>query len=77
MAILRRTSLLVDRHVRIIKYVLKKCYANERKYERKLYDILLTDLNLNPNSVNWVLLVREFTIRVSLSICLASTRCRI
>ena len=56
---LGRTSLLVDRHLRIIKYWLKICYTNERKYIRKIYDILLTDLTLRPNKVNWVFLVRD------------------
>ena len=56
---LGRTSFLVDRHLRIIKYWLKICYTNERKYIRKIYDILLTDLTLRPNKVNWVFLVRD------------------
>ena len=54
---LGRTTLLVDRHL-IIKYWLKICYTNERKYIR-IYDILLTDLTLRPFKVNWVFLVRD------------------
>ena len=61
---LGRTSLLVDRHLRIIKYWLKICNANRNKYIWHVYNVLLSDINQHPNWVNWVSLVRDLLSRL-------------
>ena len=56
---LGRTSLLVDRHLRILKYWLKICNVNRNKYIWHIYNVLLSDNNRSPNKFNWVSLVRD------------------
>ena len=47
------TSFLVDRHLQMIDI-----------YVRKIHDILFTDLNLHPNKVNLVFLVKDLRSQV-------------
>ena len=54
-----RTSLVVERHLRIIKYWLKICMSNENKYIKHVYNLLRADVQANPNQVNWTSLVRD------------------
>ena len=56
---LGRTSLLVDRHLRILKYWPKICNVNRNNYIWHIYNILLSDINRSPNKLNWVSLVRD------------------
>ena len=54
-----RTSLVVERHLRIIKYWLKICMSNENKYIKHVYNLLRADVQANPNQVNWTSVVRD------------------
>ena len=54
---LGRTSLVVERHLRIIKYWLKICMSNENKYIK--HNLLRADVQANPTQVNWMSLVRD------------------
>ena len=56
---LGRTSLVVERHLRIIKYWLKICMSNENKYIKHVYNLLRADVQANPNQVFWTSLVRD------------------
>ena len=61
---LDRTSLLVDRHLRILYTGKKMCNANRNKYIWHVYNVLLSDINQHPNWVNWVSLVRDLLSRL-------------
>ena len=56
---LGRTSLLLDRHFKIIEYWLKICNSNRNKYIRNMYNVLVSDIIRYPNRINWVSLVRD------------------
>ena len=56
---LGRTSLTIERHLRIIKYWLKVCMSQENKYIKLVYNLLKSDIQTYPNRVNWASLVRD------------------
>ena len=71
------TSLLLDRHFKIIKYWLKICNANRNKYIWNIYNILLSDVDRYPNHINWVSLVRDLLSHLGFQYtCMVTTRCR-
>ena len=56
---LGRTSLTVERHLRIIKFRTKVCMSHDNKYVKHVYNLLKEDSQLYPNRVNWASLVRD------------------
>ena len=56
---LGRTSLTVERHLRIIKFWTKECMSHDNKYVKHVYNLLKEDSQLYPNRVNWASLVRD------------------
>ena len=56
---LGRRTMLCNRQICIIKYWFKILSSNENKYVRKVYKMMLNDININPNKVNWASLLRD------------------
>ena len=56
---LGRTNYISKRYAIIIKYWFKILTAPENKYIKLVYNMMLSDLELFPNKVNWVSLVRH------------------
>ena len=56
---LGRTSLIVERHLRIIKYWLNVCMSQENKYIKLVYNLLKSDIQTYPNRENLASLVRD------------------
>ena len=56
---LGRTNYISKRYAIIIKYWFKNLTAPENKYIKLVYNMMLSDLELFPNKVNWVSLVRH------------------
>lgn len=59
---LGRTDYLSKRYAIIIKYWFKILFANENKYIKMVYNLMLGDLELLPNKVNWASLVRHLLL---------------
>ena len=59
-----RKSLLVKRQYCIIKYWFKILQCNERKYVSHIYKMMLADLEVYPNKVNWAYLVKDLLSRL-------------
>ena len=59
-----RKSLLVKRQYCIIPYWFKILQCNERKYVSHIYKMMLADLEVYPNKVNWVYLVKDLLSRL-------------
>ena len=56
---LGRTNYYTRRIYIIIRYWLKVIHAEEHKYIKKIYNVMLTDINDRPNIQNWASLVRN------------------
>ena len=56
---LGRTNFLTRRYLLIIKYWLKLISANEHKYVKLIYRVMLNDIESIPNAVNWASLLRD------------------
>ena len=56
---LGRKSLLINRHLRIIKYWLKIISSNEHRFIKNIYKMMLSDIELYPNKTNWAKLVKN------------------
>lgn len=54
-----RKQLIVNRQFRIIKYWLKIIYSDDNKYIKYIYKMMLNDIVLFPNKINWAKLVRN------------------
>ena len=54
-----RTTLLVRRYYIIIKYWFKVLTANEGEYIKYIYNIMLSDLDVRPDTKNWAYLIRD------------------
>ena len=63
---LGRTSLTVERHLRIIKFWVKVCMSHDNKYIKHVYNLLKEDCHLYPNRVNWASLVRDLLSNLGL-----------
>ena len=56
---LGRTDFYTRRLCIIIKYWLKIVHANERKYTKLVYILMLNDIDERPNVKNWAVLVKK------------------
>ena len=56
---LGRKSLFCSRQSSIIRYWIKILESDETKYVKIIYNMLLNDVNNNPNIVNWASLLRD------------------
>ena len=54
-----RTNYLTKRYLVIIKYWFKILFAQENKYIKLVYNLMLSDLEILPDKVNWASLVRH------------------
>ncbi len=63
---LGRTSLIVNRHVSIIKLWLNVCDRSNTKYTKLTYDLLVSDTYRYPTKINWASLVRDLLYNLGL-----------
>ena len=56
---LGRTSCITKRYILIIKYWFKILLSEDVKYIKLVYNMMLEDLELNPNKTNWASLLRH------------------
>ena len=56
---LGRTSYITKRYFIIIRYWFKILLAQENKYVKMVYELMLNDLDMLPNKTNWASLVRN------------------
>ena len=56
---LGRTTLITKRYLCIVKYWFKILASEDRKYINIVYRMMLRDMELKPNSVNWASLVKH------------------
>ena len=54
-----RTTLAVNRYVKVLKYWIKICHSNNQKYIKVVYEMLLDDINVIPRKQNWASLVKH------------------
>ena len=57
---LGRTTCLTKRYSMIVKYWFKILAAQESKYIKLIYNLMLQDIELEPNKINWASLVRHW-----------------
>ena len=60
----RKSLFIVKRQYCIIKYWFKILQCNERKYVSHIYKMMLADLEVYPNKVNWAYLVQGLLYRL-------------
>ena len=56
---LGRVSFEVKRHYNIIRYWLKVIKSSDIKYIKIIYNLMLEDIENNPEKINWAVLVRN------------------
>lgn len=56
---LGRLPLKVTRLAHVIKFGLKVTQSQEHKYNKQIYNVMLSDFNLHPNVVNWATTVKN------------------
>ena len=56
---LGRVDFQSRRYVNIIKYWFKILYSDEKKYIKRVYNVMLRDLDFQPDQENWASLVRQ------------------
>ena len=56
---LGRVSFEVKRHYNIIRYWLKVIKSSDIKYIKFIYNLMLEDIENNPEKINWAVLVRN------------------
>ena len=56
---LGRTTLITKRYLNIVKYWFKILASGDRKYINIVYRMMLRDMDLKPNSVNWASLIKH------------------
>ena len=61
---LGRADFQSRRYVNIIKYWFKILYSDEKKYIKRLYNVMLRDLDFQPDKENWASLVRQLFSRL-------------
>ena len=59
---LGRTNCLTKRYLVIIKYWFTILFAQENKYIKLVYNLMLSDLEILPDKVNWASLVRHLLL---------------
>lgn len=59
---LGRTNCLTKRYLVIIKYWFKLLFSQENKYIKLVYNLMLSDLEILPDKVNWASLVRHLLL---------------
>ena len=47
------------RYINIVKFWLKILYADQQKYIKCIYNMMLTDIELRPNKQNWASRLRS------------------
>ena len=61
---LGRVDFQSRRYVNIIKYWFKILYSDEKKYIKSVYNVMLRDLDFQPDKENWASLVRQLLSRL-------------
>ena len=62
-----RTSCNIKRYVLIIKYWFKILLSEDVKYIKLVYNMMLDDLEMNPNKTNWASLLRHLLFSMGLN----------
>ena len=52
------------RNINIVKFWLKIIHADQRKYIKCIYNMMLTDIELRPNKQNWASMVKNLLSRL-------------
>ena len=56
---LGRKTMLCNRQVNIVRYWIKILESDERKYVKRIYNMMINDLIDSPNKLNWASLLRD------------------
>ena len=52
------------RYINIVKFWLKIVHADQRKYIKCIYNMMLTDIELRPNKQNWTSMIKHLLSRL-------------
>ena len=49
------------RYINMVKFRLKMVHADQRKYIKCIYNMMLTDIELRPNKQNWASMIKHLS----------------
>ena len=52
------------RYINIVKFWLKIVHADQRKYIKCIYNMMLIDIELRPNKQNWTSMIKHLLSRL-------------